>query len=407
MVNLRDYQTSLSEQAADILNEFGLVYLSMEVRTGKTLTALNTALLFGVSNVLFVTKKKAISSVENDYKLLSPDYTLDCINFESIHKISGVYDLIIIDEAHSLGAFPKPSGRVKNIKNITKGKPIIYLSGTPTPESFSQLYHQFFISSFSPFKEYSSFYKWAKHFVTIKEKFLYGKTINDYSCANIDLIKQKTSHLFIDYTQKQAGFDNVVNQEVLTVQMKDSTYKLIDRLKRDLVVEGKDEVILADTAVKLMQKTHQMYSGTVKFESGNTMILDTSKADFIKQRFEGKKIAIFYKFIAEFDMLKQIFGNWTNCHDTFNQSNDLVFLSQIVSGREGISLKTADCLIFFNIDFSALSYFQAIDRLTSKDRVKENKVYWVFAKNGIEHQIYKTVKEKKNYTISWFKKWKA
>ena len=91
--------------------------------------------------------------------------------------------------------------------------------------------------------------------------------------------------------------------------MKESTYKLCKRLKKDLVVEGSNEVILADTPVKLMQKLHQMYSGTVKFESGERMVLDTSKIDFIKERFKSNKIAIFYKFKAEFDMIKNAFGD--------------------------------------------------------------------------------------------------
>jgi len=32
---------------------------------------------------------------------------------------------------------------------------------------------------------------------------------------------------------------------------------IVKKLERDLVVEGKEEVILADTPVKLMQKLHQ------------------------------------------------------------------------------------------------------------------------------------------------------
>ena len=58
-----------------------------------------------------------------------------------------------------------------------------------------------------------------------------------------------------------------------------------------------------------MSKLHQMYSGTVKFESGNTTVLDTSKAEYIKRTFKDKKIEIFYKFKAELDALKKVFGD--------------------------------------------------------------------------------------------------
>lgn len=163
-----------------------------------------------------------------------------------------------------------------------------------------------------------------------------------------------------------------------------------------------DEVILADTGVKLMSKLHQMYSGTVKFESGNSTVLDTSKADFIKWKFEGQKIGIFYKFKAELDALKQVFSDKL-CTDlsTFDSTDKSIAL-QIVSGREGISLRNAEHIVFYNIDFSATSYWQARDRMTTKDR-KYNKVYWIFAEGGIEKKVYRAVIQKKDYTLKHFR----
>jgi hypothetical protein len=179
---------------------------------------------------------------------------------------------------------------------------------------------------------------------------------------------------------------------------------IVKKLERDLVVEGKDEVILADTPVKLMQKLHQLWSGTVKFESGNSMVIDLSKAEFIKERFSGSKIGIFYKFKEELNALSQVFGpeNLTTDIDEFNSTDKNIAL-QIVSGREGISLKNADYLVFYNIDFSATSYWQARDRLSFLGRLT-NKIYWIFSIGGIEDKIYKAVKAKKKYTLNIFKK---
>jgi hypothetical protein len=43
------------------------------------------------------------------------------INYESVHKIEQKgFDCIIVDEFHSLGAFPKPSLRTKRIREIFK-----------------------------------------------------------------------------------------------------------------------------------------------------------------------------------------------------------------------------------------------------------------------------------------------
>jgi len=186
--------------------------------------------------------------------------------------------------------------------------------------------------------------------------------------------------------------------------MKPITYKIIEKLHKDLVVKSSDgKLILGDTGVKLQQKTHQLFSGTIKFEDGSTRVIDTSKAEFIKDKFQGYKIGIFYKFIAELEMLRSVFKEKLTTDLTEFDTTDKNIALQIVSGREGISLRNADHLVFMNIDFSAVSYFQAKDRMTTLER-KENTIFWIFAKNGIEEKIYKTVQGKKDYTNSTFLK---
>jgi hypothetical protein len=191
---------------------------------------------------------------------------------------------------------------------------------------------------------------------------------------------------------------------VLECEMKPITHAIIKKLHKDLVVISKDgKEIIADTGVKLQQKTHQLFSGTIKFEDGTYRVIDTSKAEFIKEKFKGYKIGIFYKFVAELEMLKSVFGNeLTTDLDEFNSTDKNIAL-QIVSGREGISLSKADYLVFLNIDFSAVSYFQARDRLTTMQR-KENTIFWIFSKGGIEEKIYKAVQKKKDYTNDTFKR---
>lgn len=405
MKQLRDYQVDISSRASKILTSTGLIYLSCQVRTGKSLMALETCKLVNAKKVLFVTKIKAFSSIQGDYDDLNYEYELKVINKESVHKLTEFdYDVVVLDEAHQYGAFPKPGKFQKLIRKKFGHIPIIFMSGTMSPESYSQIYHQLQISARSPFKKYTTFYRWAADYVKIKKKFLGYAEVNDYSDANIDKIMGIIKDQVLTFTQDQAGFTSSVDEEVLYVDMKPQTHSMCRQLSRDLIIQGKDEVVIADTAVKLQQKLHQMYSGTVKFESGKAMVFDLSKAEFIRWKFQGSKIGIFYKFKAELDALSQVFGveNLTTDLDEFNRTDKNIAL-QIVSGREGISLKEAEYLIFYNIDFSATSYYQAKDRLTTMDR-KFNKVYWIFARGGIEDNIYRAVMNKKNYTLSHFKK---
>lgn len=375
----------------------------MQVRTGKTLTSLNAASLYGAKNVLFLTKKKAIQSIEDDYKNFVFYFDLTVVNNESVHKIEGDFDLIISDEHHRNGGYPKPNKTTKLIKEKFADLPMIFLSGTPNPESYSQVYHQYWVSNYSPFSQYKNFYQWAKDYVTIKQRNFGYANVNDYSNADYSKIEPLISHLIISYTQQEAGFVSKIDEQIIYVEMQPITYKIIETLKSDKIVKGKTSEIIADTAVKMQNKIHQLCSGSVILENGEYSIIDNSKGVAIKTLFLGQKIGIFYKFKSELKILQDLFSDKITTDLQEFDTTDKNIALQIVSGREGISLKNADCLVYFNIDFSAISYFQSKDRMTTSTR-KESKIFWIFAKDGIEGRIYKSVKSKKDYTVSMFKK---
>lgn len=404
-MELRNYQTRLAREATDILLNKKMVCLFMEVRCGKTLTALQTCENVNAKRVLFITKIKAFSSIQWDYDNFNFSYQLTIINRESLHKIeSNDFDVVVIDECHGYSSYPKPSKYHKDVKNRFGNIPMIMLSGTPTPESYSQYYHIFNLSNHSPFK-HKNFYAWAKDYVNIKIVNLGYSKVNDYSDARKIDFWHHIRYYILTFTQSQAGFTTSVNEMVLEVEMKPITYAIINKLKKDLIVTSSSsgKQIIADTGAKLQQKIHQLCSGTIKFEDGSSQIIDNSKALFIKEKFGGQKIAIFYNFVAELQMLKEVLGNsLTTDLDEFNNSDKWIAL-QIVSGREGISLAAANHLVFINLQFSAVSYFQAKDRLTTMAR-KENTIFWLFSKGGIEEKIYKSVLQKKDYTLNNFKK---
>ncbi len=405
-MELRDYQIDIANRGLEIINEFGMVYLAMQVRTGKTLTSLHLASKMNVQNVLFVTKKKAMSSILDDWKNSKVNFNLDIINYESLHKYNNDYDVVILDEAHCMGQYPIPSERTKLLKELCKGKPVIYLSGTPSPESFAQMFHQFWVSDRSPFKEFKNFYAWHKEYGIPKKKFVFNRELNDYSHVKQERIQSEMQHLMLTYTQQEAGFESLVQEVILYVPMSDKKKWAIDRIIKDKLFKTKDgDVVLADTAVKEMQKVHQICGGTVKCEDGKAIIFDDTKAKFIKERFKGQKIAIFYKYIAEGLLLRATFGNIHEDPQAFNEAGgDAVFISQVQSGREGINLSSADALVMYNIDFSAVSYWQSRARMQTKDRTIASKVYWIFTTGGIEDRIFNMVQNKKDFTLSHFRK---
>ena len=304
-MKLRPHQIKFGKQLCKILKRFNIAYLNGEVRSNKTGTALYACDLFGAEKVLIVTKKKAIDSIVSDHTNFGFTYYLQAINYESVHKIKDKdFDLIIYDESHSLGAFPKPSKRTKLLKKMFFKIPCILMTGTPAVESGSQLYHQFFVSQFSPFKEYKNFYRWADKFVDKKQMKLPTHTITDYSKAKMDLINPIIKHYIVEMTQADAGFESKVNEQFINIETPSILSAMANKLIEDKAIEGKTGFIFGDQPAKLMSKVHQLFNGHCIIEKANgetfTKIFSHYKANFIKKHFANKKIAIMYYFQAEF-----------------------------------------------------------------------------------------------------------
>lgn len=475
-MELYPHQKEVVTKAIPVLNQHKVVYLIMEVRTGKTLTSFTIAKEFfkwdlsgAIPTIGFITKKKAIPSINEDfYKAgFNFDLNLTCINYERINELPKC-DLYIIDEAHSCGQYPKPSIRTKELKDKINGAPCILLSGTPTPESYSQIFHQLWITGNSPF-ENQNFYSWANHFVDLRcdkcigkgvylgrekdpngeyynvEKKCYkckgtgksikmvsGFAINDYSNAFEEKIKNHCDHLFISCSQEDAGFTCDVFETFITVKMNDISHYLYKTLQKDKVVSYAGFSFFADTPTTLINKLSQISGGTmiptmketkekdytnwlyIDFESEteiiddisilDPIIFDDAKAVHIRNNYQGKRIAIYYRYKAELKLLESFFPKNTKSWVDFEAGLSDIFLCQIQSGREGISLRTADFIIMYNIDFSATSYWQVRARMQYKDRTTPANVVWLFSDLGIEEKIYGAVSNKKNFTVSYYKK---
>ena len=403
MIHFRPYQKEAIRKLTRLCQIHNCGYLSGECRTSKTLVALAVVKKMALEKVLLITKKKAIPSIKSDIEKINLNNVVEVTNFEQLRKFSGSsWNMIIVDEAHSVGAFPKPSQRYKNILNL-RYKNIILMSGTPSPESFSQLYHQWHLTPFL-WSKYSSFYRWASDYVDIQQKRVgTGIVVNDYSQADESMILKDIKPFTVKMTQRDAGFEQEIEEKVHMVKMSRKTYKLAYRIINDGVIgKPKGRSVVADTGAKVMSKLRQIYNGHVKTENHGAVIFDKSKAEYIGNNFKGK-IAILYCFIAEGKMLREYFGDRaTDDPDVFNAVADSVFIGQVRSSREGVNLSSADHLIFMGIDYSALSYLQGRERASFLGRNRQNMVHYILAENGIEPKVFEVVKSKESYTIKHY-----
>jgi len=415
MITLKAHQAEAVTRGVNMLRRNRILFLIFWMRKGKTLTSLSICdeCLKETPNakVLFISELKPLPSIQMDYLMMdNPSFEFVTVNYESVHKqLDKKYNIIIIDESHKIGQYAKPGVFAQRVKKICENKAVIYLSATPTPESGSQLYHQLWVSSYSPFAKWPTFYIWANEFVDITQDNIRGVPMNNYDKADFKKIMAYLAPISIVIGKDDGEEDgqlSEIDEQVIEINVSDQCADMYRQMKRDKIVYGpRGLVSVSNSGGELDGKLAQIASGTLRFAETikgpcepEAIVIDTSKADFIRSYFFGKKIAVIYRYVAEGDLLKKYFPNHTDDFVKFNASTDITYINQIRSARVGINLATADCIVMYNLEESSISYLQGIARGQSMQRKEVSKVVFIMSKLGIERKIYDSAKAKTSNT---------
>lgn len=417
------HQAKLSKVAADILRKYMIVYLAWEERTGKSLTGILVAEQIAVQNILIITKKNALGNIKEEKGWANTlakfkhkkDYTLTTYGKAK----SGDYDLIIMDESHNyISGYPKPSTTWKKLKQVCKGVPIIYMSATPHAQGLQLLYHQFALSSWSPWRSELNFYSWFRHYgkpYTIK---LGTREVNQYDKVDNELIRSCIDHLFVTRTRKELDFEFEPEDKVHYIELSDITKELYNNTLKNKVLVFNGIVKLLDTTITMRSSLHMLEGGIAKVTShirpkegseilqvdkerieGETLYhihydlcLPTEKISYILKTWgDTDQVAIMYNYIGEGIKLRRIFKH--------------AKILQATSNAEGVELAHIEHLVIYSQDFSTARHTQRRARQASKNRTSAIHVHFLLVKKAVSEQVYKTVSiNKVNYVDSRFEK---
>lgn len=400
-------QVDGAEEAYEIIKKNAIVYFAWEERTGKSLAAILVAEKALVIKVLIVTKKgKPKEGWDELLQNFSHNKVYKVTTYHQLCKLEDTdFDLIILDEAHNyISAFPKHSEIWHTVKKFTKDKPIIYLSATPNAQSLGQLYGQFALSTWSPFYNYSNYKAWHSHYGEPYQRYLKGRKIDMWDKVKDDLVKLKTSHLFLTKTRAELDFEHEPEDIIHWIELTPETKKLYNNLLKHKVYYAEDGTIIEyDTKTKLRYGLHMLEGGTLKYsypvlnKKGKPKILskmfdldNVEKIDYIKKHWgDNNKVAIMYHYIAE--------GIKLNHH--FKHAEIL----QATTNAEGVDLSHIEHLIIYSQDFSTAKHTQRRARQANKKRDTEIKVHFLLVKKGISSEVYDTVSlNKTNYVDMYF-----
>jgi hypothetical protein len=391
----RQDQIEMAIKAYHVLKEHMIVYLAAEERTGKTLAAILTAeMCQNVENILVITKKEPIKGWVKTLNEYPACKNFDVVTYQSAHKYISErtkYQLIILDESHNyISGYPKPKTLWKQIKQLCAFKPLIYISATPHPQGYQQLYHQFALSSWSPWKNHKNFYHWFNVFGIPEEIYVGGVMRTQYHNTNESLVKPSIEHLFIKKTRQELGFKFEPKDKVHYVELSESTKLMYNEMLKNLVYKKDGMKILCDTKSKLRFALHMLEGGVGKGIRDYYILENTEKIDYIKKTWgDYDGLVIFYEYKPEYEKLKAHFKH--------------AEILQATSFAEGVELAHKDTLVVYSQNFSTAKFTQRRARQASMHRTSEIVVHYLVVADAVSEQAYEIVSlNKKNFVDSLF-----
>jgi hypothetical protein len=406
-MNPKKHQRKAARKLISRLKQYGISILAGEARSGKTLSFILASHKLHLKEVLIISTKKALDDIKKT-TILYPNTKFVVTNYHQVINLKQKeYQLIILDEFHRYisTASPKHKSTIwKEIYKISYFTPIIFSSGTPTPETYASIYSPLALSCKSPFNRYKNFTAWHKDYGIPYDIIIEWDSVKKrakrkakgYDKVKIPKVKKAIEHLIVSITRKEAGHKYEAEDKLHHIPLTDYQEQLYKALDKDRMYElpEEDYTILADTAATLPFKKHQISGGFVKAvndlnesETFNHQV-GTNKIQYIKDNFNPKKTMIVAFYIPEQEYLATIFPN----------------VESITKICEGTDLSHFDDLVIYSFGFHAVTYQQIRARLLNfEKRDKEAIVHFLLS--GIDKDVYTAVAiDKKNFTYSWYKR---
>lgn len=389
------HQIETANKAYPILKSFGYVYINGQPRSGKTLTSIILARMYTPRRVMVLTKKAAI---EGWNKFIDSQFVVT--NYEHLARVSGRqveyrfnpkdFALVIIDESHNIGAFPKASSRQKIIKLFTKDLPHIHLSGTPIIESANTIYHQMNLGCYSPFKQFNTFYDFFRFYGIPRSIWVRGQQIPQYDQFKPELLNE-IQKFTVYMSQQDAGINIEVEDKVHYIELEDTHKKLYNTLLKKKVIEVDGEQYIADSVMKLRMGLHQLEGGTLKIDDTYKILDINEKVKYMLANFsDSEETGIMCHFQAERTKLKQYFKK--------------ALLLSSNAHAEGVDLSHLKNFVIYSSDYSGARFVQRRERIVNINGSNTTIVHHLLVKGGISEQVYSCVSDKRDFNNETFYK---
>ncbi|WP_028125411.1 DEAD/DEAH box helicase [Eremococcus coleocola] len=347
-----------------------------------------------------------VGSAKERQKALEEDADIYIINRENVtwlieksdHPFD--YDMVVIDELSSF-----KSHRSKRFKSLLKVRPfikrIVGLTGTPSSNGLMDLWAQFrILDKGERLGSFITHYR-QRYFDPDKRN---GMVIYSYKPkpgAEDAIYKQIEDMTVFMKAEDYLDMPDLISNEV-TVKLTDKERALYEELKKEMVLEIKDQAIDAINAASLSNKLLQMASGAVYDDQQESVRIHDRKLDALEDLVEasnGKPVLIAYWFKHDLEPIqKRVGATLLKSQEDFrnwNQGKIPVALIHPASAGHGLNLQAGgSTLVWYSLTWSLELYQQTNARLYRQGQKESVVIHHLITEQTIDEDVMKALKRK-------------
>jgi len=423
-------------QVGTTVDQAGLL---MEQGTGKTLSAICIAghrYLKGQIKRLLIVAPLSVTSVwkEEFAKVASFPYELhtpveirknDVIRFEPnrLHIMVINYEstwrmidrilkwkpeMIIADESQKI-----KNGRAKQSKALIQigdqAKYKLILSGTPITQGPLDVWSQYRFLNHNIF---------GKRFLKFRDRYARMGGYGGYKVLgyeNLEELAKKAHSIAYRVTKAEALDLPPQIDQTVKVQLEPEAEKLYKRMEKDFIIKfSEDKTVTAPIILTQLLRLQQMTGGFIPLdESDEIKQISSAKVQMVEELLDdlphNKKVVIFCRFIPEIEAIAEIAEKLGRKYRTltgktkdraearlaFQEDPQVtVMIAQIQTGGLGITLTSADTVIFYSTTFSFADYDQAKSRVHRIGQSSKVTYIHILADNTVDEDILNILRSK-------------
>lgn len=307
------------------------------------------------------------------------------------------YDFLVVDESSCFKS--SKTRRFKSLKHFNKkAKKRTLLTGTPIPNSYLDIWSQIFILDNGK--------RLLKNMTAFKSEYFHADYMGysfELKSTSKKIIDDKISDLCVvveNYKSLTNKID-IINKVTLPT----NKLKVYNKMKREFLINLKDEDITACNSAVLVNKLQQLSNGAIYNEEKDVIMLHDEKLQMLTELIDqvsDENVIVAYNFKHDYSRIKSAFKHAVdvkdkNAVDNWNNGKIKLLLIHPKSASHGLNLQNGgNRIIWFSPTYSSESKLQLDSRLHRQGQTKTVFVHTIVCENTVDIDILKVLDNKIN-----------